>query len=36
MIRIGLLALPQEWSLEGAFAFQRDDVTPTKRAKVAI
>ncbi len=36
MIRIGLLALPQGWSLEGAFAFQRDDVTPTKHAKVAI
>lgn len=36
MIRIGLLALPQGWSLEGAFAFQRDDITPTKHAKVAV
>jgi len=36
MIRIGLLALPQGWSLEGAFAFQRDDITSTKHAKVAV
>jgi hypothetical protein len=35
MIRAGVLALPEGWSLEGAALFHRDDVTPTKHAKVA-
>jgi len=36
MIRVGVLALPEGWSLEGSAAFGRDDITPTEHAKVAV
>src|SRR5262249_26373402 len=36
MIRAGVLALPEGWSLEGAVSFGRDDITPTVHAKVAV
>ena len=36
LIRAGVLPLPEGWSLVGAEAIGRDDITPTVHAKVAV